>query len=576
MAQGAEWNQCVAAAARRNKTRRLDANPNVGRSALAHELEELFSWGVLSGPQMQRLASAACTDGCNHPELLRMSACGAAGASPEHIRRDFLRQRLPSLALPTPTFVPVPFVRMVGGVREVEWLEHPIMIPQHTFVALQASFPEHVQQHLLGEGPRAFWSGVSERDPRMQGHPCHELPGFRDRLIPIVLHGDAAIYNKSEQSMLCVQWSSMLTCSNVWDSVFLITCFPKHARALAHLDGHDTWQVIWDHIAKGLQEYMEPAKLGFQLLPWVITGDLEYLNSELKLPHWNTAEPCLFCRASRQDDTRSVRDIRRNAGWREHLLPPGSPAPSNHVLFEVPGLSRDCIVYDWMHTVDMGVVPYMVGSTLREIMEEGRAARSANLSSAWARIQEIYAEQHTDHRISKITPEMIAGKLPVLTRCKAAELRSLVPVMRQLCQELSTGSVRDTLRVKAYESLESAYQVVLHGPLFLKPDDVLELRRACVSFLELYHTLCSLAWEEDKALYNVVFKHHAFFHACDRAQWGNPRWTWCYKFEDFMGKMVVAASSCSHGTSPELLGGKVLQNYRLALSCRLTRPKRTL
>ena len=43
------------------------------------------------------------------------------------------------------------------------------------------------------------------------------------------------------------------------------------------------------------------------------------------------------------------------------------------------------------------------------------------------------------------------------------------------------------------------------------------------------------------------------------------------RYEDFMGRLVQCAQRCIAGTPLTLVGSKVLQNYRMALSMRLAR-----
>ena len=68
-----------------------DAPAGCVRSALATVLLEQWAWGEIATPQVQRLVQATATDGCQHPELLRLATLGSNGAGPGKCHRDLQR-----------------------------------------------------------------------------------------------------------------------------------------------------------------------------------------------------------------------------------------------------------------------------------------------------------------------------------------------------------------------------------------------------------------------------------------------------------------------------------------------------
>ena len=56
-----------------------------------------------------------------------------------------------------------------------------------------------------------------------------------------------------------------------------------------------------------------------------------------------------------------------------------------------------------MHTVDMGLIPNLVGSTLAEMMREGPDSHKQNLERIWARVRDLYEELGVESRIGKVT-----------------------------------------------------------------------------------------------------------------------------------------------------------------------------
>ena len=75
--------------------------------------------------------------------------------------------------------------------------------------------------------------------------------------------------------------------------------------------------------------------------------------------------------------------------------------------------------------------------------------------------------------------------------------------------------------------------------------------------------------DRSQMLYGVVTKHHFFWHICDLAKYQNPRWTACFEFEDFMGKIKKCAQASMAGSSLPLIGAKVMKCFCLAYHLRL-------
>ena len=67
-------------------------------SHLALLLKQLWAWGDLSAPAIQKIAAAAEKDGATSPEIKALASMGGSGAYPGNAHRDLV-QRLPRAAL---------------------------------------------------------------------------------------------------------------------------------------------------------------------------------------------------------------------------------------------------------------------------------------------------------------------------------------------------------------------------------------------------------------------------------------------------------------------------------------------
>ena len=77
------------------------------------------------------------------------------------------------------------------------------------------------------------------------------------------------------------------------------------------------------------------------------------------------------------------------------------------------------------------------------------------------------------------------------------------------------------------------------------------------------------ALRNNQLLYHMVTKHHFFWHIAYMARYQNPRWTACFEFEDFMGKIKLCAQAAMAGSSLARVGSKVMEHFLLSLHLKL-------
>ena len=266
---------------------------------------------------------------------------------------------------------------------------------------------------------------------------------------------------------------------------------------------------------------------------------MEFLSNELKMPHLTSNSPCWLCEGNRSD--RNIRDVSPNAPWKATIPMPNAP-PSQHPLWRAPGLHKHHCPGDAMHICDCkGVSAHLLGSGLWQLVLEGhqhiQGSQDERVRLLWVAIQRILLEQQVESRIFQLTNEMIYSgpqNWAVLSSSvKAATTRALVPVVRQLCEELHTGSAVSTHRILAFRAMEEFYKIL---EKWLRPPPCRERQTAwgCRMFLLHYNILIQSALTEGAFLYNQVNKHHYYWHVADQAKWLNPRSSWAYSYENFI------------------------------------------
>ena len=152
---------------------RLCAAVAAGASELADLLLEWTTWGLISFPMLQKAAAATKRDGLRHPDIIRL---------------DLLTQQRKQL-LPKTSQISILIVPSRGE-RKVTWIKHPIIYPRVDFHFMHKEYPVVWEKLLRGCGPHLFWDKAPPDDPRLVGHPVRGMEGYRERVVPLVLHGD--------------------------------------------------------------------------------------------------------------------------------------------------------------------------------------------------------------------------------------------------------------------------------------------------------------------------------------------------------------------------------------------------
>ena len=92
-----------------------------------------------------------------------------------------------------------------------------------------------------------------------------------------------------------------------------------------------------------------------------------------------------------------------------------------------------------------------------------------------------------------------------------------------------------------------------------------------MSFFEAYSWLNIWAQEHQSKAFHIVIKHHTFLNLVQNSVFLNQKFHWCFKAEDFVGKISRVAHSVSMGVRSTKLSTKLAPNYQLLLHFRFTR-----
>ena len=219
------------------------ASPSEFDSELALHLLREWSWGKISAPEIQRIASTAfkdqvelakklkgTCDDCSK-SLARLARLGSNGNHPGNAHRELLTW-LGEPVSTKPLSVEISVVVQkfknnrklkigLGNNLSIRKVPIHFMLPHMVFHNLFNNFNDKFKEFMFGckenveDQLESFWNTIIERgDPRLRSLPITSIEGWKRRCIPIATHGDGvpciAVGKSGSRSFEIHSWSSIL------------------------------------------------------------------------------------------------------------------------------------------------------------------------------------------------------------------------------------------------------------------------------------------------------------------------------------------------------------------------------
>ena len=584
----------------------------------------------MAATQVQTIAAKTIADHSDSPSLLRDLADLAGGGSHlSNAHRDLQRyaeRRCCQTPDPVDLNLPMKFKRfkLAPGV-DVSG-NHAIAPPFAWFSFLYQT-PTFRARFLggregnIGNVLAAFWASVPDSDGRkihlrsaFKKRPDYtsDLACFR-RAVPLTFHGDGVPV--ARMTLNNCSWSGFLgQALPTMDSKILIS------GLINRTIGPRTKAAYWDIIAWSLLALWEgkfPKKdyqgndwkygnPGEPLVPdlhlfgtiWTVKGDMEWLANVLGLEHTSSHTMCPWCMANDldgQDEELAMssipwNDIGPRAAWRSTIHSSADAwliyhggRDAIHPLLALPGVSGLNVMADAMHIIDLGVSHHVIGNVLFKLCWEDRyfaAARTPQnrLDMLWTLVEQIYIARGVSCRIGEMSlghftdtrrPHLTYPSLS--TRIKAAETRHFLPVLLSIFSDRCNLAIaEDSHMLQMLRGLDAAYTVLNSNVEHkLPPAEVAEFQRGIEACLQHYRWLHADANDRNKLWWQEVPKHHYVQHISAQAAFQNPRYSWNYSDEDFMGCLKRICESCLSGTQAHRVVAKLVRKWAAAVSMRM-------
>ena len=433
------------------------------------------------------------------------------------------------------------------------------------------------------------------------------VPSWQKKAVPLFVHGDGVEF-QSRDTLMVWSFGSMLSLLASLDSHLLLSVFPKSCTAVG------TWDAIWEWLAwsfkallEGLHPSLDPDNQPFKPgspfdlakgqpltssgmigVIWSVQGDHDFFSNTLGLPHWRNQSPCWECDCVSSPDIpakcfKTIRPSLQNfvlVDHREAL----AKAASNHCIFDVPGVSTRMVRGDGLHIMfTKGLYAHLCGSILHYLCwKDGPGIHQIvqpwkRLALIFDQVQLAYRELNSPTRLSILSMSMFTNpETPhaahAFLNAKGAECKHFGPALLAVCKSvLDPREEVDNWIVTALGSMCGLVDLLDRCGMYLSTDEYAQCLRLGEDFLDSYDKLHNWALEKGRLLFHVVIKFHTFWHLIVNARFLNPRFHWCFKSEDFVGKVAKVGHSVSMGTKSTRLSLKVLQKYTFLLHLRLTR-----
>ena len=421
--------------------------------------------------------------------------------------------------------------------------------------------------------------------------------------LPLGLHGDGGQFQQSD-SIHVLSMRSLLSKLNVATSQLLLLALPKGAiNKDAENKSLDTmtqvWQILhWSFDAIFYNKFPEmdfagcawPAgswrasmagqplsSEGYKGFLYAIQADGEYLQNEFGLNGASCEQMCFNCGANKS--TVPYNDFRAGAAWRSTVLKHCGTCPTKHVVTQVPGVVGETFKYDILHVLEEGLSANIIANCAFDfVVRPGWPGKQEErLKALFHKICIQYQEQGIDSSnwIRKLTMSTFCNAkskhdhFPTLTGIKAKQVRYLVPVFLEICQEYQKPTDPYSVhRYKCIKNLNDLYQIMDECGMHPGASEAQAFKKCMDACLLHYSKLSVLTIGQGALMWNTIPKFHLAAHLADMFQWMNPKYYSCYGGETMVGLMAALGHSCLNGTAAWLVPTKVCWRYRLGFHLR--------
>ena len=542
----------------------------------------LDAWleGKMSAKLVQTLAHMV-TLHPTHPGIAELAAVAGAGTD-RNANRDLNRwiDRLMRNPLPAPTKVACPIIDAKTQKQFNGFLE--VFEPVSPLESLSAY--EGIEEIMGLDCVSDFWKAIRPDDPRLiylqfeAGLTSEDL----QKTIPLLIHGDNFEVS-NDDSVMVWHFGSISTSRSSLYTGLLLGIAPSKIEVKTSKAGLGTWDSVWERWRICFEKLQQRAcNLSHRFVIFVIEGDHEHFCNNLKNPHWNRKLYCWDCYASNDDPGGGRRFPNGRCGsTKRELMAEHRKRISDHAVYKIPGVSSHNNCHDALHNMwANGIGSHACGSTLHSMCYRHHVRRQpvpprTKLTSIFTSAQILWTHNHSPTRMTNLSLSMFTDpdrphQGHQMLKAKAAECKHFIPVLAIIARAVADGSEYDEHRARLLEGLAAFGRLMDESHIV--PTDAQAEKAITIMEDVLTHAdwLKQTSERDGSDRFHIVFKHHFFQHLAEQFKFMNPRFSWCFKAEDYVGRIATLVHSCSFGTRSIDLPGKALAKWRKMLHFKLS------
>jgi len=204
-------------------------------------------------------------------------------------------------------------------------------------------------------------------------------------------------------------------------------------------------------------------------------------------------------------------------------------------IFSVFGVFIYLFRVDWLHAVDQGVAPDFAGNAFEALLPKIPGNnKEVRCNALNAKLQAFYARRGTEDKLKCLNPKDFRRikKQPAKLKGSAAQMRAVVPFVKELADELVDDSVPAEAAIKtAAKHLTHCYQALAKSSAACRDEALYFSSRDFVLQTQALHLA------GDGVAFRSKPKTHMFLEMCSQPG-VVPSTCWCYRDEDFGGPIA--------------------------------------
>ena len=471
-----------------------------------------------------------------------------------------------------------------NAVGDFEVHKYNIILP-HLLCKKLHSMPRLSERTFVGkEGCLdTFWEHASQQ-PWFLEHPAaQQIAADPSHCIPLRIHGDAAPVTKKSSTLFMTFCSAVVhDLPSLQSRQLMLALDSKASPEMNEVLEIMAWSFkclmdnkmpSHDHMGEPLQGPWakcagQSITGAYKLILCHVVGDWEFLRDYFAFDsHYNRDSICFLCPAVKSIGRTCAWCFGPDANWILHLVSNAEFMFSRRDVVPMcclPGIHLDCIKLDLMHIIMLGILQYIIGSVMCELLRDNhwgpaqigpwQERYATQLETAYGMFKDWARQRRLKHR----EPQFTVARLSItslnsepLWKGKAANTFKVGLWLADVCAQ-AAESEHNRLRTNVLFGVTQSVIVCKQAGHFLSDLEVRNLETCRQSCLYCFSALSHEAKRAGLLLWPLKPKLHMYDHAMRRAQRDreNPLSFWCFADEDFVGSMAKVCKSC-HDSSRE-------------------------